>query len=183
MKNTCGTTVPYKFILNLGEWVTYKTNVRTDYLVADSGNTIKCEWWGGLESFSSLFDIKFSSFSFGYSEHCCELELYPKGMRPTDDMSARKPAEYTSVKNQQFAGKIFVLDNQVRLEVEDRILERGGVIRPTVVLKTDYLVINSRVTEDTAKRKRAAELLQKGKATLKIITVEEFFDMILKKSI
>lgn len=83
---------------------------------------------------------------------------------------------------QSLKGKIFVLDNNtVAGQLTKLIEERGGVVKSSVVLNTDYLIINPHLDGSTVKRTRAQELLERGKTNLKIISYVEFFNMIRKK--
>ena len=76
-------------------------------------------------------------------------------------------------------GKIFALDNQTcAIQLEKLIKERGGIVKSSVTLDTDYLIINPDLKESTAKRRRADEIRAKGKSNVKNITYQEFYDMI-----
>lgn len=73
---------------------------------------------------------------------------------------------FTSVKSIDFNGKIFVLtgfsesDEKVLTKI---IEEKGGEVKSSVVLKTDYLIVNEDYDHVTTKYKKAVELNGQGK--------------------
>lgn len=128
-----------------------------------------------------------------YLEHEEDEELARKvmifKMMPdiTDDSFETDDDEYEKVdqgnfKNDiariEFRDKIFVLtgfDTREENKITRIITERGGIIKSSTVLKTDYLVVRG----DYASRKyeRAVELNQKGK-NIAIISSEQFYGLL-----
>ena len=168
------TTANYQDLPYIGEWLEYSSGC----LVRADRSKLPCDI--ANFAFAPLFSYHLVKVDYYGGGYICRFELYPKGHPHSDDVPAGKRMVYNSPKTKPFAGKIFVLDNQVPWEVEKRIRERGGDIKSSVVLKSDYLVITPSLNEDTPKRQRARELLSKGKSQVKIITVEEFFELIRK---
>lgn len=75
-----------------------------------------------------------------------------------------------------FAGKIFVLtglDTRVENQITEIIISRGGIIKSSTVLNTDYLIYDERYGTDTKKHERAVELIGKGK-NIQMITAKQF---------
>ncbi len=75
-----------------------------------------------------------------------------------------------------FEGKIFVLtglDTKDENQVMEIIISRGGIIKSSTVLNTDYLIYDERYGTDTKKHERAVELIEKGK-NIQMITVKQF---------
>lgn len=75
----------------------------------------------------------------------------------------------------EFKGKNFVLtscDNEML--IEKIIKERGGVIRSSTVLDTDYLIYGEPYGMETKKYERALELIDRGK-NIKLLSEREFF--------
>ena len=83
---------------------------------------------------------------------------------------------FTPVDSITFADKIFVLTG-FGAEDEDRItdiiVKNGGIIKSSVVLKTNYLIVNSEYDHETAKYLKALELLEQGK-NIAIISEQQF---------
>ena len=78
----------------------------------------------------------------------------------------------------EFKDKIFVLtgfDTREENKITSIISERGGIIKSSTVLKTDYLVV--RGDYSSRKYERAVELNQKGK-NIAIISSEQFYDLL-----
>ena len=78
------------------------------------------------------------------------------------------------------SGKIFVhtgLSEADAREFEDIVTENGGDVRSSTVLDTAYLVYNEDYDHETVKLRRARELQDRGR-NIKIITYEEWLDML-----
>jgi len=78
----------------------------------------------------------------------------------------------------EFKDKIFVLtgfDTREENKITSIITERGGTIKSSTVLKTDYLVVSGDYS--SKKYERAVELKQKGK-NISIISSEQFYDLL-----
>jgi hypothetical protein len=127
---------------------------------------------------------------------CFPIELWTEDVRPNNSgwciyLSAseippqeRRPkvTAYDDPQDKSLNGKLFAVDNQLPSdEMKKLIEERGGFVRTTVTGKTDFLVINPYHEVDSSKRKKARELLEAGKAHMKIISYEDFFEMIRKR--
>ena len=72
-------------------------------------------------------------------------------------------------------GSVFVFTG---LESEEEIatkliIENGGEVKRSVVLKTNYVVYNPNHGWETVKLKKAKELIEKGK-TIQLLTTNEF---------
>lgn len=81
-----------------------------------------------------------------------------------------------------FKGKIFVLTGfNIRTEMvlTDVITANGGEIKSATVLKTDYLIYDEREGRETAKHRRAEELIDMG-YNIKMIPGRQFLQMIGK---
>ena len=76
----------------------------------------------------------------------------------------------------EFDNKIFVHTGLSLAEekvVGEIILSKGGILKTSTVLKTDYLIVNETFGHQTKKYLRAIELIERG-ADIKIISVEDF---------
>ena len=95
-----------------------------------------------------------------------------------DDYEKVDPAEFANnLTGIEFKDKIFVLtgfDTREENRITQIITERGGIIKSSTVLKTDYLVVMG----DYSSRKyaRAVELNKQGK-NIAIITIEQFYKL------
>ena len=84
---------------------------------------------------------------------------------------------FTPVSSIDFDGKIFVLtgfDENDESRLTHIIIENGGELKSSVVLKTDYLIVNENYDHQTTKYKRAVELNGKGK-DIKILSSAMFY--------
>ena len=75
-----------------------------------------------------------------------------------------------------FKGKIFVLtgfDSRDENQITEIITSRGGIVKSSTVLNTDYLIYDERHGKGTKKHERALELNSKGK-NIQIITGKSF---------
>ena len=80
----------------------------------------------------------------------------------------------------EFKDKIFVLtgfDENQREKISEEIISRGGIIKSSTVLKTDYLIFDEKYGRDTVKHRRAIELNSKGKS-IRIIPGKLFLKLI-----
>ncbi len=85
-----------------------------------------------------------------------------------------------SVDALEFRDKIFVLTGFGAAEEEKitgLITGKGGEVKSSVVLKTDYLVVNDDYENATSKYKKALELRQKGKNLL-VISSKRFYELV-----
>lgn len=76
-----------------------------------------------------------------------------------------------------FEGKIYVhttCENEVRLD--EYISSKGGEVKSSTVLKTDYLIIGDKINHETSKITRAEELNKQG-CVIKTMTESEFWRM------
>ncbi len=76
----------------------------------------------------------------------------------------------------EFENKIFVHTGLSLAEekiVDEFISAKGGILKNSTVLKTDYLIVNEEFGHQTQKYLRAIELIERG-ANIKIISVDEF---------
>ena len=80
-----------------------------------------------------------------------------------------------------FEGKIFVLtghSEKQEAEITAIIEERGGAVKSSTVLKTDYLIVNEDYDKPaTTKYKKALELKEKGK-NIQILDANRFYELI-----
>ncbi len=75
-----------------------------------------------------------------------------------------------------FKGKIFVLtgfDSRDKNQITEIITSRGGIVKSSTVLNTDYLIYDERYGKGTKKHERALELNSKGKS-IQIIAGKAF---------
>ena len=80
----------------------------------------------------------------------------------------------------EFTGKIFVLtglDTKTEYQITNIITSRGGIIKSSTVLNTDYLIYDERHGTDTKKHERAMELIGRGKS-IKMITSKQFMNQV-----
>lgn len=70
------------------------------------------------------------------------------------------------------------LDENDESIATDLIEDNGGVIKSSVVLKTNYVIYNPYYGHETTKLKKAKELIEKGK-NIKLLTVAEFCKMLV----
>ena len=81
----------------------------------------------------------------------------------------------------EFVGKIFVLtglDTKTEYQITNIITSRGGIIKSSTVLNTDYLIYDEWHGTDTKKHKRAMELIGRGK-NIKMITSKQFMNQVM----
>lgn len=84
---------------------------------------------------------------------------------------------YTDISELVFQDKIFVLTGfgkKEEKEVEELITSRGGIVKSSTVLKTDYLIVHKDRKSQTTKYQRARELNEQGKH-IAIISSETFY--------
>ena len=75
-----------------------------------------------------------------------------------------------------FRDKIFVLtgfDSRAENQITEIITSRGGIVKSSTVLNTDYLIYDERYGKRTKKHERALELNSKGKS-IQIIAGKAF---------
>lgn len=79
------------------------------------------------------------------------------------------------------SGALFVftgLSEEDESIATDIIEENGGVLKSSVVLKTNYVIYNPYYNRETVKLKRAHELIEKGKP-IQLLTVSEFCEKLI----
>ena len=84
----------------------------------------------------------------------------------------------TQIAQIEFENKIFVHTGLSLAEeklVDEIILSKGGILKTSTVLKTDYLIVNETFGHQTKKYLRAMELIERG-ANIKIIPASDFLD-------
>ena len=94
----------------------------------------------------------------GFTDISDSAEVKSTGVFKTDDVGVL-----------DFQGKIFVLtgfDGDDEQKISSTIISKGGEIRSSVVLKTNYLIVNEAYDHETTKYKKALELKEKGKEIL-----------------
>ena len=87
--------------------------------------------------------------------------------------------DFTEIDSIAYQDKIFVLTGFDAAEEEKaikKIQERGGIIKKSTVLKTDYLIVQETYDHETTKYTRAKELQKQGK-NIAIISSTTFFSM------
>lgn len=92
--------------------------------------------------------------------------------------------EFDSVDELGFDGNIFVLSGLNcfdDMEIRNIILNNGGVIKKSTVLKTKYLIVNELQWEPKKEYNRAIELKEQGKP-ISIISVRQFYELYEKYS-
>ena len=99
---------------------------------------------------------------------------------PTGYMDALKHFEDTEEEEEPisiiFRDKIFVLtgfDSRAENQITEIITSRGGIVKSSTVLNTDYLIYDERYGKGTKKHERALELNSKGKS-IQIIAGKAF---------
>ncbi len=83
---------------------------------------------------------------------------------------------FTPIESITFQDKIFVLTGFSATDegkITNTIVSKGGIVKSSVVLKTDYLIVNSAYDHETSKYLKALELLEKGK-NIAIISDQQF---------
>ena len=93
--------------------------------------------------------------------------------------SAPEPVIYTDVEELVFQDQIFVLSGFGEVEetqISKIITEKGGIIKSSVVVKTNYLILNENYSGVTAKYKKALELNGKGK-TIAVLSAAKFHEL------
>ena len=89
------------------------------------------------------------------------------------------PFKTDTVEALEFQGKIFVLTGFGAADEEKitkMITDKGGEVKSSVVLKTDYLVVNEDYDHATSKYTKALELREKGKNIL-VIGAKRFYEL------
>ena len=113
-----------------------------------------------------------------YSSWCVAMVLSPAEEDARENCVLPK-MKFCGLRDSTIRGIKFALDNETCAEqLEELIKDRGGIVKTSVTLDTDYLIINPDLMESTAKRRRADEIRAKGKSNVKNITYQEFYDMI-----
>ena len=87
--------------------------------------------------------------------------------------------EFSDVETLEFEGKIFALTGfgaQEESDLTKRIEERGGSVKSSLVVKTDYLIVMEDYDHQTTKYRKAKELQQKGK-NVAILSSKQFYDL------
>ena len=173
---------PYKDLPKRGECLT----LEADHIVYKSDGTkigtinlpFQRTVWTVLDDLSYpiklwVKDVRPDNSGWGVSLSASEIP--PREVRP-------EVTAYDDPRDMSLNRKAFVVDSQLPAdELKELIEERGGIVRTAVSGKTDFLVINPYHEGDTAKRKKARELQESGKANVKLISYEDFFEMIRKK--
>ena len=99
----------------------------------------------------------------------------------TQPAAAPASAVFTtdSVESLEFQDKIFVLTGfgaEEEQKITDIITGKGGEVKSSVVLKTNYLLVNEDYDHATSKYSKALELREKGKQIL-IIGSKRFYEL------
>ena len=84
-----------------------------------------------------------------------------------------------SIDKIDFAGKIFVLTGfgwEEGEKITEMIVAKGGEVKSSTVLKTDYLIVMEEYDHKTSKYNKAMELKEKGK-DLYIIGSKRFYEL------
>ena len=84
-----------------------------------------------------------------------------------------------SIDKIDFAGKIFVLTGfgwEEKEKITEIIVSKGGEVKSSTVLKTDYLIVMEEYDHKTSKYNKAMELKEKGK-DLYIIGSKRFYEL------
>jgi hypothetical protein len=77
-----------------------------------------------------------------------------------------------------FRGRTFVHTAcESELEIDEYVTARGGFIRPSTVLDTDYIIIGNDIHIVSAKARRAIELNKEKGKNIKALTEEEFWNL------
>lgn len=87
---------------------------------------------------------------------------------------------FDAIDSIEFEGKNFVLTGFGASEeatITNAIVSRGGVIKSSVVLKTDYVVVMEDYDHKTSKYLKAKELQEKGK-TIAVISSKQFYKLL-----
>lgn len=87
--------------------------------------------------------------------------------------------EFDSIDSLKFEESIFVLTNlctEDNKKISDIILNEGGVIKSSTVLKTNYLIVEECSLDPSKKYIRAIELKEQGKP-ISIISVRRFYEL------
>ena len=108
-----------------------------------------------------------------------QLRLLSADGQPTE-RTLSSVFQTMEVNELEFADKIFVLTG-IGADDEDKITQaitdRGGSVKSSVVLDTDYLIVNEAYERETTKYTRALELNEKGKQIV-ILGMQRFFELI-----
>lgn len=134
---------------------------------------------GKAEALAFLIDIKNkafdSSFSLAFDEEPSKEEKVIS--IPESSLNLNGYFQYTPVPEFSIKDKIFVfmgLDSEDKEKAFAMVKNAGGIVKASVVLKTDYLVVNEAYEERAPKYERAVELNEQGKG-IGIIALSDFY--------
>lgn len=136
---------------------------------------------GKTEALAFLIDVKSAAFDSSFS---LSFDDEVEEAQKTVSIPAYEPSDYsdssfefTFVPEFSIKDKIFVFTG-LGSEDEERafaiVKNSGGIVKSSVVLKTNYLVVNEEYDHQTAKYDRAVELNEQGK-NIGIIALSDFY--------
>ena len=88
--------------------------------------------------------------------------------------------DFSAVDSIEFEGKIFVLTGfgaQEEEKITQEIQKRGGTVKSSTVVKTDYLIVMEDYDHATTKYQKAKELQAQGK-NIAIISSKMFYSVV-----
>ena len=143
------------------------------------------KWWNGeiegLYGFGPIFELIWTSKgleeAFEKTGQIEEFDVSKLVEETTDD--SEKEMSLMEIEPVNFAwikGSVFVftgLNVDEETIATDLICKKGGEVKSSVVLKTNYVVYNPNYGWETVKLKKAKELIEKGKP-IQLLTTSEF---------
>ena len=160
------------------------------YLFAEKQGTMKTKETLAGEPKKSGYGSYYSTYYQQYGNHVENERPKKKASKKEDDgfvditQSAATPVSTVfttdSVESLAFQDKIFVLTGfgaEEEQKITDIITGKGGEVKSSVVLKTDYLVVNEDYDHATSKYKKALELREKGKEIL-ILSSKRLYELV-----
>ena len=128
------------------------------------------------DKYNELKIYDFSTWRQIKAEENAEEWIYdPFDKIPTPSTAAQKFAREISdkVEKIEFEGKIFV-HTYCNDTLDNFITKRGGFVKSSVVLNTDYIIIGDYIKDKTTKIERAIELNKNKGKNIKALTLSEF---------
>lgn len=168
------------FTEEYSEYVEYETFI--EYF--EESNITKIEFEKALKCIIDLNIKDFLRFNEKLiTETCKEWEFDPYKKIPDIQKPAEIFAREISEKPDkiEFEQKIFVLTYCDYTYLKDYITEKGGIIKNSITLKTNYLIIGDYISNKTQKIINAQEYNQNKGTTIKAITLDEFKTIIDEK--
>ena len=143
-------------------------------------NINESEFKKAQDKYNELKIDDFSTWRQIKAEENAEEWIYdPFDKTPTPLTEAQKFAREISnkVEKIEFDGKIFV-HTYCYDSLDSFIANRGGIVKSSVVVNTDYIIIGDHIKDKTTKIEKAIELNKNKGKNIKALTLSEFEELV-----